>query len=126
MSAASARDGASVLLPELGMAVPVALDDETAVLVIRDPLPGVTAFTAEHLRLLEALAAHAAVALTNSRLLDRMLASIGLERERYCYITNILHFRTPGNRPPATTASAVATKYPRPRRGTPPGTGRAW
>jgi diguanylate cyclase (GGDEF)-like protein len=55
----------------------VALDDATAVLVVRDPLPELVAFTAEHLRLLEALAAHAGVALTNARLLDR-LRHIGL------------------------------------------------
>jgi diguanylate cyclase (GGDEF)-like protein len=67
-----ARTGEPVLLPAFGMAVPVALEDATAVLAVRDPLPGMDAFTAEHLRLLQALAAHAAVALTNSQLLDRM------------------------------------------------------
>ncbi|MCO6419016.1 uracil-DNA glycosylase, partial [Siccirubricoccus sp. KC 17139] len=36
----------------------------------------------------------------SGRLLDRMLASIGLSRERNFYITNILPFRPPGNRTP--------------------------
>jgi DNA polymerase len=36
----------------------------------------------------------------SGRLLDRMLASIGLSRERDVYITNILPFRPPGNRTP--------------------------
>jgi diguanylate cyclase (GGDEF)-like protein len=67
-----ARDGRAVLLPGTGMAVPVALDDASGVLVVRDHLPELVAFTAEHLRLLEALAAHAGVALTNARLLDRL------------------------------------------------------
>jgi DNA polymerase len=36
----------------------------------------------------------------SGRLLDRMLASIGLERSRDFYITNILPWRPPGNRTP--------------------------
>jgi DNA polymerase len=36
----------------------------------------------------------------SGQLLDRMLASIGLSRERECYITNILPYRPPGNRTP--------------------------
>ena len=72
-----ARDGHAVLLPGTGMAVPVALDDATGVLAVRDHLPELDAFMPEHLRLLEALAAHAGVALTNARLLDR-LRHIGL------------------------------------------------
>jgi len=35
------------------------------------------------------------------RLLDRMLASIGLSRETNCYIANIVKCRPPGNREPA-------------------------
>jgi diguanylate cyclase (GGDEF)-like protein len=67
-----ARDGQAVLLPNLGMAVPVALDDAVAVLAVPDHLPELPAFTAEHLRLLQAVAGHAGVALTNARLLDRL------------------------------------------------------
>jgi len=67
-----ALDGKSVLLPDTGMAVPVALDDATGVLVVTGTLPDLAAFAGEHLRLLEALAAHAGVALTNARLLDRL------------------------------------------------------
>lgn len=36
----------------------------------------------------------------SGRLLDRMLASVGLERSRDFYITNILPWRPPGNRTP--------------------------
>jgi DNA polymerase len=36
----------------------------------------------------------------SGRLLDRMLASIGLDRRRNVYITNILPWRPPGNRTP--------------------------
>jgi uracil-DNA glycosylase len=36
----------------------------------------------------------------SGQLLDRMLASIGLDRSRDFYITNILPFRPPGNRTP--------------------------
>ena len=72
-----ALGGESVLLPDIGMAVPVALDDATGVLVVTGTLPDLAAFAGEHLRLLEALAAHAGVALTNARLLDR-LRHIGL------------------------------------------------
>ncbi|WP_030439663.1 putative bifunctional diguanylate cyclase/phosphodiesterase [Actinoplanes subtropicus] len=71
-----ALEGNAVLLPATGMAVPVALDDAAGALVVTGTLPGTT-HTGEHLRLLEALAAHAGVALTNARLLDR-LRHIGL------------------------------------------------
>jgi len=67
-----ARDGRPVLLPGTGMAVPVALDDAAGVLAVSEPLPELVSFTEEHLRLLQALAAHAGVALTNARLLDRL------------------------------------------------------
>lgn len=36
----------------------------------------------------------------SGQLLDRMLAAIGLERERNVYITNVLFWRPPGNRKP--------------------------
>jgi diguanylate cyclase (GGDEF)-like protein len=74
-----ARDGRPVLLTGAAdaMAVPVALDDATAVLAVTGSLPELDTFAAEHLRLMQALAAHAGVALTNARLLDR-LRHIGL------------------------------------------------
>ncbi|KAF0139848.1 MAG: DNA polymerase bacteriophage-type, partial [Rhodospirillaceae bacterium] len=36
----------------------------------------------------------------SGRLLDRMLESIGLERHRNCYITNVVPWRPPANRKP--------------------------
>ena len=46
----------------------------------------------------------------SGRLMDRMLLSIGLRRERDFYITNILPFRPPGNRTP--THSEIALFLP--------------
>lgn len=46
----------------------------------------------------------------SGQLLDRMLASIGLSRESSVYITNILPWRPPGNRPP--TQAEIATCIP--------------
>lgn len=43
----------------------------------------------------------------SGQLLDRMLASIGLDRERDFYITNILPFRPPGNRTPTDAEVAL-------------------
>jgi DNA polymerase len=43
----------------------------------------------------------------SGRLLDRMLLSIGLERERGFYVTNILPFRPPGNRTPTDAEIAL-------------------
>lgn len=43
----------------------------------------------------------------SGQLLDRMLASIGLDRERNFYITNILPFRPPGNRTPTDAEIAL-------------------
>jgi len=43
----------------------------------------------------------------SGRLLDRMLASIGLDRSRNFYITNILPFRPPGNRTPTDAEIAL-------------------
>lgn len=45
----------------------------------------------------------------SGRLLDRMLAAIGLERSRV-YITNLIFWRPPGNRPP--TAAEIAICQP--------------
>ena len=56
-----------------GMAVPVALGDSAGVLIVTGSLPEMVTFTPDHLRLMEALAAHAAVALTNVRLVERLL-----------------------------------------------------
>ncbi|MEV6636654.1 EAL domain-containing protein [Actinoplanes sp. NPDC051470] len=71
-----ALDGTPVLLPagehRDAMAVPVALEGATGVLAVSGNLADTAAFTAEHLRLLQALAAHAGVALTNARLVDRL------------------------------------------------------
>ena len=54
------------------MAVPIALDDSVAVLAVMENLPDIDEFDADHLRLLEALAAHAGVALTNARLVQQL------------------------------------------------------
>jgi diguanylate cyclase (GGDEF)-like protein len=54
------------------MAVPVPLEGTTSVLTVNGNLADVPAFTAEHLRLMQALAAHAGVALTAARLVDRL------------------------------------------------------
>lgn len=43
----------------------------------------------------------------SGQLLDRMLGSIGLERSRDVYITNILPFRPPGNRTPTDAEVAL-------------------
>ncbi|MFZ4408196.1 MAG: uracil-DNA glycosylase [Paracraurococcus sp.] len=43
----------------------------------------------------------------SGQLLDRMLASIGLDRSRDFYITNILPFRPPGNRTPTDAEVAL-------------------
>ncbi|SDG66788.1 uracil-DNA glycosylase [Roseospirillum parvum] len=47
----------------------------------------------------------------SGRLLDRMLASIGLDRRENCYITNILPWRPPGNRKPDTTEVALCVPF---------------
>ena len=46
----------------------------------------------------------------SGQLLDRMLASIGFERGRNAYITNVLFWRPPGNRKP--TPDEIATCLP--------------
>ncbi|MBU2668103.1 EAL domain-containing protein [Actinoplanes bogorensis] len=65
------RDGESILRPE-SMAVPVALGDATAVLAVSGAMADIEEFDAGHLRLLEALVAHAGVALTNARLVQEL------------------------------------------------------
>jgi len=49
----------------------------------------------------------------SGQLLDRMLASIGLSRERDCYITNILPWRPPGNRNPTDAEVALFLPFVR-------------
>ena len=46
----------------------------------------------------------------SGQLLDRMLNSIGLDRQSSAYITNVIFWRPPGNRPP--TAEEAATCAP--------------
>ncbi|MEN3304342.1 MAG: hypothetical protein V7603_544 [Micromonosporaceae bacterium] len=59
--------------PVDGMAVPVALGDAAhAVLIAAGSLPDIATFDEQHLRLLQALANHAGVALTNVHLVDRL------------------------------------------------------
>jgi uracil-DNA glycosylase len=45
------------------------------------------------------------------QLLDKMLASIGLARERNCYITNVINWRPPGNRDPSPEEAAVCLPF---------------
>jgi diguanylate cyclase (GGDEF)-like protein len=78
-----AADGEPVLVPAGGpsrsgrptdgMAVPVPVGDGvTAVLLVTGSLPDIPTFTEEHLRLLQAMANHASVALANARLVNRL------------------------------------------------------
>ena len=46
----------------------------------------------------------------SGQLLDRMLATIGLSRQQV-YITNLIFWRPPGNRPPTTTELAVCQPF---------------
>ena len=56
-----------------GIAVPVPLGEGvTAVLLVAESLPDIPTFTEEHLRLLQAMANHASVALANARLVNRL------------------------------------------------------
>ncbi len=41
------------------------------------------------------------------QLLDKMLASIGLDRTKNCYITNVLNWRPPDNRDPSPEEAAI-------------------
>src|SRR5579864_951365 len=47
----------------------------------------------------------------SGQLLDRMLAAIGLERQRNVYITNVLFWRPPGNRKPTDDEIAACLPF---------------
>jgi len=47
----------------------------------------------------------------SGQLLDRMLATIGLDRTRNAYITNVLFWRPPGNRKPSDTEIAICRPF---------------
>lgn len=47
----------------------------------------------------------------SGQLLDRMLAAIGLERQRNVYITNVLFWRPPGNRKPTENEIALCLPF---------------
>lgn len=47
----------------------------------------------------------------SGKLLDRMLASIGLERSRNVYITNVVNWRPPGNRKPSPEEVAMLLPF---------------
>jgi len=49
----------------------------------------------------------------SGQLLDRMLGSIGLSRERDCYVTNVLPWRPPGNRNPTDAEVALFLPFAR-------------
>ncbi|GAA1029603.1 hypothetical protein GCM10009557_18690 [Virgisporangium ochraceum] len=58
--------------PHDGIAVPLPMGDGTGVLTVTDSLSDRPTFTSEHLKLFQALANHASVALTNAALVDRL------------------------------------------------------
>ena len=45
------------------------------------------------------------------QLLDKMLASIGLDRTRNCYITNVINWRPPENRDPSPEEAAICLPF---------------
>jgi uracil-DNA glycosylase family 4 len=45
------------------------------------------------------------------QLLDKMLASIGLDRGRNCYITNVINWRPPENRDPSPEEAAICLPF---------------
>jgi DNA polymerase len=45
------------------------------------------------------------------QLLDRMLAAIGLDRNRNAYITNVVNWRPPGNRNPSPEEAALCLPF---------------
>jgi DNA polymerase len=47
----------------------------------------------------------------SGQLLDRMLASAGLSRERNAYITNVIFWRPPGNRTPTSEEVAICAPF---------------
>jgi diguanylate cyclase (GGDEF)-like protein len=64
--------------PVDAMAVPVPVGGGvTGVLLVTGSLPDIPTFTTEHLRLLQAMANHASVALANARLVDRLRDEAG-------------------------------------------------
>jgi DNA polymerase len=48
---------------------------------------------------------------TSGRLLDRMLACVGLSRQESVYITNVLFWRPPGNRTPTAAETAACLPF---------------
>ncbi|WP_249998277.1 bifunctional diguanylate cyclase/phosphodiesterase [Actinoplanes sp. M2I2] len=71
-SAAGRGEPLMVSGPRDAMAAPVTLGGTVAVLAVTQSLPDIETFDRDHLRLLEALAAHAGVALTNARLVQQL------------------------------------------------------
>jgi uracil-DNA glycosylase len=47
----------------------------------------------------------------SGQLLDRMLNSIGLDRASSAYITNVIFWRPPGNRPPTSDEAAICAPF---------------
>jgi uracil-DNA glycosylase len=47
----------------------------------------------------------------SGQLLDRMLNSIGLDRSTSAYITNVIFWRPPGNRPPTPEEAAICAPF---------------
>lgn len=45
------------------------------------------------------------------QLLDKMLASIGLDRAKNCYITNVMNWRPPDNRDPSPEEAAICLPF---------------
>ncbi|HEY4275969.1 MAG TPA: uracil-DNA glycosylase, partial [Rhizomicrobium sp.] len=45
------------------------------------------------------------------QLLDKMMASIGLDRSRNCYITNVINWRPPDNRDPSPEEAAICLPF---------------
>jgi DNA polymerase len=45
------------------------------------------------------------------QILDKMLASIGLDRRRNCYITNVINWRPPDNRDPSPEEAAICLPF---------------
>jgi uracil-DNA glycosylase len=47
----------------------------------------------------------------SGQLLDRMLAAIGMDRQRNAYITNVIYWRPPGNRKPTDEEAAACQPF---------------
>jgi diguanylate cyclase (GGDEF)-like protein len=67
--------------PVDGIAVPVPMGDGIGVLLVTDSLPDTPEFTGEHVKLFQALANHASVAIAKSLLVDRLRHEVS-EKER--------------------------------------------